>query len=127
MDMGHFVVPSARNSSVRHASPAISVADAQTAIQETQQPRRPNEQKLNVIEKRWLLALDPVANELADPGDDEDYRRGKQHAIAEQRQGVDHQRDDSDHYYRQRQREPHVEKHRQTDRDIAHDRRYRPE
>jgi hypothetical protein len=48
------------------------IEDPQVPVQVRQQPRRADQQELHVPEERWLLALDPVADELSDPGGNED-------------------------------------------------------
>src|SRR5690606_143902 len=46
--------------------------DAEMPVKVCQQPRRADQQELDVLEERGLLALDFVPYELADPGGNED-------------------------------------------------------
>src|SRR5690606_1362971 len=46
--------------------------DAEMPVKVCQQPRRTDQQELDVLEERGLLALDFVPYELADPGGNED-------------------------------------------------------
>ena len=54
-----------------------SVRDAEAAVGRGQQPQRPDQQELQVLEEGRTPALDGVADELPDPRDDEDRQRGQ--------------------------------------------------
>lgn len=60
--------PTAKKALVRHA---------QLPVHEMEQPRRTNQQELNIFEKAGLFAFDFVADELADPGQHKNDERGE--------------------------------------------------
>src|SRR5690606_9287260 len=64
-----------RMKKTRAAGFPSSVADAEPAIDEAEQPDRSDQQELDVLEEGRLPAFDPVPDELPDPGDDEDRER----------------------------------------------------
>jgi acetoin utilization deacetylase AcuC-like enzyme len=55
----------------RALTPEFLVANAQAAIQIREQPQRPDQQELQVLEEGRTLALDAVADELTDPSQHE--------------------------------------------------------
>jgi hypothetical protein len=55
----------------------------------TQEPRGTDQQELDVVEEGRLRALDPVSDELPDPGDHEHHDRRHEPMPAHQGQRID--------------------------------------
>src|SRR6266568_6832228 len=55
----------------RGSTHPTSIRNAEPPVEEVHQPRRPDQQELQVLEERRLPAFDFVAGELEHPGEDE--------------------------------------------------------
>src|SRR5690606_9074402 len=96
-----------------------SVSPAQLAEHKAQQPRRPDQQELQVLEERRLLAFDMVPDELADPGQHENDHRGPED-LRQEAENPQHEQALHQHHRRQLPGQQRVEHQRQSNRDHGH-------